>query len=138
MLNKNIKIFILNRLYDIRKLLKIENIEKNIRCIFHDDRHPSAKIYEDGNAVWCFRCGRFYYVINYIIKFKYDIDELFEELKKEYNVENDEDLLQIYESRMKLDIDLKKFNKVYNKNVINSNNINFIEFSKNYFLNKEN
>ncbi len=118
------KVFILNRLYDIRKLLK-NNVEKNVRCLWHKDRVPSAHIYN--NAVWCFRCKRFFYVINYVKKLKLNIDDLIEELKQEYNKDID-GLIEMASKEVKFEK-----NVVYK--VARKNNESFIDFCKNYFNN---
>ncbi len=39
-------------------------------CIFHDDRHPSAKYYADQNKMYCFVCGKGFDVIDVVQKLR--------------------------------------------------------------------
>ena len=85
-MEKDVRISYVNVLYPIKKILQKCNIEQksgNICCSFHDDLKPSAKVYD--NAVYCFRCRRFFYNYNYIVKYNLNFDEIYEELKKMYN-----------------------------------------------------
>lgn len=127
----NIIIFIINRLYPIKKLLKINSSEKNFRCLFHNDKKPSARIYS--NSYWCFSCGRFFYPINIIRKKKIEINKLLNELLDEYKC-SIEELYEIAKSKKNTN---DNNNNVNNDCYKKSNNDNFVLFAKNFFLNKK-
>ena len=56
---------IINRYVSIKELLdriewEVMPYNNSLRCPFHSDVHPSAKLKcdEDGDKIWCFTCGR--------------------------------------------------------------------------------
>lgn len=83
------KVKYINKHYDIHNFFPNNKGSGNLKCPFHDDKHPSSKIYQ--NSFRCFRCGRFYYPINFIKKFNLDIDEIFYDLFSKYGKDSLED-----------------------------------------------
>lgn len=120
------KLKILNILYPIRKLLDTKNNRSNIKCpnsVMHknNDKTPSAHVYDDVNAIFCFTCHRFYRVGDLIKYNNLDVNVLYNEVESLYK---GQDILKIYE-------DLKpKEKKIIKKN----ENENFINFTEKYFL----
>jgi hypothetical protein len=113
---------ILNKLYLIGKLLEIKNTKKNIHCpnfIEHknEDKHPSAKVYE--NQVYCFACSTVYRVTDIIKLKKLDKHELFQEILKDYSKEELEEIC--------------KEEKVIKKDIKKVVNEDFIDYTKRYF-----
>lgn len=114
---KDNRIKYLNALYPIENILGTD--KKQIKCDFHDDRSPSAHIYE--NRIWCFRCGKFYYVASYIKLWKLNVDTLWAELIQTYGSEEKiKESYQFEESPEKRDLpklrkseDFKNFFKNY-------------------------
>lgn len=121
-MEKDIRISYVNVLYPIKKILqkcKVEQKNGNIRCSFHDDLKPSARVYD--NAVYCFRCRRFFYNYNYIVKCNLDFEEIYKELLTMYNN------------------DMKKMDEDYKNRVIKEVKVeikekkNIIDYTKEYF-----
>lgn len=40
---------------------------QQIRCPFHDDKRPSARVYTDTDKLYCFTCGKSWDVINIVM-----------------------------------------------------------------------
>ena len=112
-------------MYPITKILGITDSRRNIKCPnpIHNDRKPSAHIYMDTNAVFCFTCRKFYRVSD-IIKFN-GLNKilLYRELKEIYP---DQNINNLYEEN-KESYEKKTFVK-------KKTNDNFINFTKKYFL----
>jgi len=77
---------ILNIVLDIGEIVGVKDRSKNIRCMFHDDSKPSAHIYD--NRIYCFACGRFYSVVDVLLKQGKDINKIFDSLVSKYGLEN--------------------------------------------------
>ena len=122
--NKDLKIKIINKLMPIRFFIK-GTIDKNVICCpFHSDRKPSAEIFENSNAVWCYTCRRFYYPINFIFKNKLNINEIYDKLQSFYE---DENLVELYE-KSQIDKQEEKQTPLFKKQ-----NINIIDYTNSFF-----
>lgn len=128
MYTRDKKVFIVNSLYPLTRLLDIKE-GKNIKCLFHDDRKPSVRIY--GNSYWCFTCKRFYYVYNIIKLLKIDLDYIFDDLQKIYDGKSIDELYELSLIRN------KDFEKDKRKVVLRDKNLKFIDFCKEYFSDEE-
>lgn len=51
-------------------LLGVTNLNKNIRCPFHEDKNPSLKIYTKNNRFVCFGCNARGSPIDFVMKYK--------------------------------------------------------------------
>jgi hypothetical protein len=77
--------------YKIKYINKFSNVRDfglrqhggNINCIFHEDVKPSAHVYSN-NSFYCFKCHRHFYPINIIWKLNLNINNVFDNLFKEY------------------------------------------------------
>ncbi len=56
------------RSYPFENLMELP-IRGNIRCPFHEDRHPSARV--KNNFLWCYTCQRGWNPIDYIMEFEH-------------------------------------------------------------------
>jgi len=63
---------LLNSRLSLEKMRKRGGIEVRANgtlcCPFHDDAHPSAKLFSD-NRMWCFSCGKMYDPVAFVISF---------------------------------------------------------------------
>ena len=63
---------LLNSRLSIEKMLKQLGIEVRANgtlcCPFHDDKRPSAKLFQD-NRMWCFSCARMYDPVDFVRHF---------------------------------------------------------------------
>ena len=82
---------VVDALYPIEEILNVKNASKNVKCIFHgDDRKPSSHIYE--NHLYCFTCGRNYYVTDIAKVEKKSVEDLYADLVERF--EGEEALLE--------------------------------------------
>lgn len=134
------KVKIINRIFPIERFFEIflnkrVDNNKNIRCMFHRDRKPSARVY--GNAVWCFDCGRFFYISNFMYLLKLDVDVVFNKLLEIYDLSGIEDedilfrrLLEIYNEKGCVDV---RGRRRFLRNIKGGDNKDFINFSLKFF-----
>jgi len=117
---------ILNALYPITNLLGLENIKKNVECPNpeHNDKHPSAHIYN--NAIWCFRCRKLFKVCNIIEYNNFSFNKLYSELEEKYG----DDLIAKYEIVSANEEIEKEIEEIKVKD-----NEDFINFTKRFFEN---
>jgi DNA primase len=109
---RDFKVKYLNKYYPIKKFFKDSKQGTQKSCPFHDDKNPSAKIYENDNILRCFCCGRAYFVINFITKYNLSVDKLFDEI---YNPE------------------LNQTEIIYQKNNVDPKGKSFEEYTKEFF-----
>jgi hypothetical protein len=119
------KIKILNKLYPITKFVKVDKNNKNIKCPFHKDDKPSAKVYNDTNSLWCFRCHRFFYIANFIYLFKLNEGKLYNELQEMYKGQDLEKLCQFDEIEKKV--------KEEKESPKSNDSFNIIDYTNKYF-----
>lgn len=51
----------------ISKYINIsDNLRRNIKCCFHNDKSPSMKIYEWNNSWYCFGCQRWGWIVEFV------------------------------------------------------------------------
>ena len=54
----------------IPRFLEVRNLNRNIRCPFHEDKSPSFKIYPNSNRFVCFGCGARGSPIDFVMRYK--------------------------------------------------------------------
>ena len=115
------KIKYINRFYSITNFFPNWKYRGNVKCPFHSDRSPSARLFvkennhNNENILQCFTCGKLFYVIHFIRKFNLNLDEIFD---KTYSIYGEQ----------KIEYEVKK-----EKPIIDKTNLNILEYTKKYF-----
>ena len=117
---------IVDVLYPVADLFPEHKSRRNVICPFHDERTPSAHLYDD--HLYCFTCGKPYRAAKIAKALGVDPRELYNELLTSYGGE--EELLEEYELQRDSLPDIE----VRVKPIFMNENIS--EFAKKFFENE--